>query len=55
MNILSIDSSSYLLSVALKVGSKIFVENNDQKIKASQIILSTIDNIIKKTKLSIEK
>ena len=54
MNILSIDSSSYLLSVALKVGSKIFVENNDQKIKASQIILSTIDNILKKNKLDIK-
>ena len=54
MNILSIDSSSYLLSVALKINDTIFVENNNQKTKASQIILSTIDNILKKHKLNIE-
>ena len=54
MNILSIDSSSYLLSVALKINDTIFVENNDQKTKASQIILSTIDNILKKNKLDIK-
>tara|TARA_B100000945_G_C20187124_1_gene505116 strand:- start:56 stop:721 length:666 start_codon:yes stop_codon:yes gene_type:complete len=54
MNILSIDTSTDKVSVALKINNKVDVLENNQKIRASQIILSVIDEILKKNKIKSE-
>ena len=51
MNILSIDSSGTMLSIELKKNNEYFSFADQQKSRASQIILSSIDRIISDNKL----
>ena len=46
MNILSIDSSGPMLSIELKINSESYSYSDQQKSRASQIILSSIDKIM---------
>ena len=48
MNILSIDSSNKQVSIALKLKDKIFNLKSNQEIRASQVVLPMIDEILKK-------
>ena len=52
MNILSIDTSTNKVSVALKIDNKIDSLENRQEIRASQIVLTMIDKILNKHKIS---
>ena len=47
MNILSIDSSNKQVSIALKLKDKIFNLKSNQEIRASQVVLPMIDEILK--------
>ena len=53
MNILSIDSSGPLLSLTLKLGDKVSNFSDQQKSRASQIILSSIDALLSKSKIEV--
>ena len=53
MNILSIDSSGPVLSLTLKQNDKIFSYSDVQEAKASQIILSSIDSLLLKSKINV--
>ena len=53
MNILSIDSSGEILSIDLKKNNKYYSYSDQQKSKASQIILSSIDKIMSDNKLDV--
>ena len=53
MNILSIDSSGPVLSLTLKQNDKIFSHSDVQEAKASQIILSSIDSLLLKSKINV--
>ena len=53
MNILSIDSSGPVLSLTLKQNNKIANFSDLQKSKASQIILSSIDSLLLKSKIDV--
>ena len=46
MNILSIDSSGPILSLTLKLDDKVSNFSDEQKSRASQIILSSIDALL---------
>ena len=46
MNILSIDSSGPMLSIELKINNESYSYSDQQKSRASQIILSSIDKIM---------
>ena len=48
MNILSIDTSTDKVSVSLKINDDVDSLENKQEIRASQIILSMIDKILRK-------
>ena len=48
MNILSIDSSTNKVSIALKKHDDVFSLESEQEIHASQVILSMIDEVLKK-------
>ena len=52
-NILSIDSSGPVLSLTLKQNDKIFSYSDVQEAKASQIILSSIDSLLLKSKINV--
>jgi len=53
MNILSIDSSGPLLSLTLKLGDKVSNFSDEQQSRASQIILSSIDALLSKSKIEV--
>ena len=53
MNILSIDSSGPLLSLTLKLDDKVSNFSDQQKSRASQIILSSIDALLSKSKIEV--
>ena len=53
MNILSIDSSGTMLSIELKKNNEYFSFADQQKRRASQIILSSIDKIMSDNKLDV--
>ena len=53
MNILSIDSSGPILSLTLKLDDKVSNFSDDQKSRASQIILSSIDALLLKSKIEV--
>ena len=53
MNILSIDSSGPILSLTLKQNNEISSFSDLQKSKASQIILSSIDSLLLKSKIDV--
>ena len=53
MNILSIDSSGEILSIDLKKNNKHYSYSDQQKSRASQIILSSIDQIMSDNKLDV--
>lgn len=53
MNILSIDSSGPILSLTLKLDDKVSNFSDEQKSRASQIILSSIDALLLKSKIEV--
>ena len=53
MNILSIDSSGNILSLELKKNNEFFSFSDEQKSRASQIILSSIDKIMSDNQVEI--
>ena len=53
MNILSIDSSGPILSLTLKLDDKVSNFSDEQKSRASQIILSSIDALLSKSKIEV--
>ena len=53
MNILSIDSSGPILSLTLKLDDKVSNFSDEQKSRASQIILSSIDTLLLKSKIEV--
>ena len=53
MNILSIDSSGPILSLTLKLDDEISNFSDLQKSRASQIILSSIDALLSKSKIEV--
>ena len=53
MNILSIDSSGPMLSIELKINSESYSYSDQQKSRASQIILSSIDKIMSDNNVEI--
>ena len=53
MNILAIDSSGSLLSLTLKLDDKISNFSDQQQSRASQIILSSIDILLSKSKIEV--
>ena len=53
MNILSIDSSGPILSLTLKLDGKVSHFSDEQKSRASQIILSSIDVLLSKYKIEL--
>ena len=53
MNILSIDSSVPILSLTLKLDDKISNFSDQQQSRASQIILSSIDILLSKSKIEV--
>lgn len=53
MNILSIDSSGPILSLTLKLDDKISNFSDQQQSRASQIILSSIDILLSKSKIEV--
>ncbi|MDA7841466.1 tRNA (adenosine(37)-N6)-threonylcarbamoyltransferase complex dimerization subunit type 1 TsaB [Gammaproteobacteria bacterium] len=53
MNILSIDSSGPILSLTLRLDDKVSNFSDEQKSRASQIILSSIDALLLKSKIEV--
>jgi tRNA threonylcarbamoyl adenosine modification protein YeaZ len=53
MNILSIDSSGPILSLTLKLDDKVSNFSDQQKSRASQIILSSINALLSKSKIEV--
>ena len=53
MNILSIDSSGPMLSIELKINNESYSYSDQQKSRASQIILSSIDKIMSDNNVEI--
>ena len=53
MNILSIDSSGPILSLTLKLDDKVSNFSDEQKSRASQIILSSVDALLLKSKIEV--
>ena len=54
MNVLSIDSSCKQVSVALKKDNQFFSLESEQKVRASQVTLKMIDELLKKNNLKCQ-